>query len=222
MSIFSRRDLFRGLFGRGKPNASRRVPIVAHVGPVPTQGPSVATPQQPAAPRFGRGRSLPILRPPGAIEEAAFLAACTRCNACAEACPHDTITLASARLREAVGTPILNPVESPCRMCEELPCVAACAPRALRFDVPAKIGTAAISPFDCLAHQNTTCSACVEQCPVEGALAWENGRPVVNPGACTGCGVCQYACPAPRNAVILLPVLTRPIPAPETAHATGR
>lgn len=221
MSTLSRRDLFRGLFGRSNPSANRSAPIVAHVGPVPARGPSAA-PQPPANPRFGRGRSLPVLRPPGAIEEAAFLAVCTRCNACVEACPHDAITLAPARLREAAGTPILNPVESPCRMCAELPCVAACELLALRFDVPVKMGTAAISPLDCLAHQNTTCSACVEQCPVEGALMWENGRPVVNLTACTGCGVCQHVCPAPRNAVMILPVLTRPRPASETAHATDR
>jgi MinD superfamily P-loop ATPase len=107
-------------------------------------------------------------------------------------------------------------------MCAELPCVAVCEPLALRFGVPVKMGTAMISVLDCLAHQNTTCSACVEQCPVEGTLAWENGRPVVNPGVCTGCGVCQYACPAPRNAVMILPVLTRPTPKPETTHATDR
>lgn len=218
MSSFSRRDLFRGLLGRSKPSPSKPAPapIVAHVAP-PT---APAAPEPAPAPRFGRGRVLPVLRPPGAIEESAFLAACTRCNACVEACPHGAIALAPARLREAAGTPVLNPIAAPCRMCAELPCVAACEPLALRLDVPAKMGTAAISPLDCLAHQNTTCSACVEQCPVEGAMVWENGRPVVNPAACTGCGVCQHVCPAPRNAVMVLPVRNRPNP--EIAHANGR
>ena len=97
-------------------------------------------------------------------------------------------------------------------MCDDRPCIAACRPRALRPDVPAKMGTAVISPLACLAHQGTTCSACVEQCPVGGAMRWENGRPVVDPAACTGCGVCQYACPAPRNAVMILPTKDRPLP----------
>ena len=213
MSAVSRRDLFRGLFGRSDPAPRRPAPPVAYVTPTAPQ-------QAGPAPRFGRGRALPVLRPPGAIEESAFLAACTRCNACVEACPHGAITLAPARLREAAGTPVLNPVESPCRMCAELPCVAACEPLALRFDVPVKMGTAAISPLDCLAHQNTTCSACVEQCPVEGAMTRENGRPVVNPAACTGCGVCQHVCPAPRNAVMILPTLTRPTTS-ETSHVAS-
>lgn len=181
----SRRDLFRGLFGR----------------PVAIQ-----------APRFGRSQPLPLLRPPGAIAEEAFLAACTRCRACAEACPHQAIVAAGPRFREAAGTPILNPLESPCRVCADLPCVAACPTAALRPDVPLGMGTAMISPLDCLAYQNTPCSACVEQCPVPGAIDWQNSRPTVRPEACVGCGVCQHVCPAPRNAVILLPRRSRPLP----------
>jgi ferredoxin-type protein NapG len=223
VSTFSRRDLFRGVFGRGKPapNKPGAAPMVAYVEPAAACQQQADGPSPPAPTRFGRGQALPVLRPPGAIEEAAFLAACTRCNACVEACPHDAVTLAPARLRGTAGTPMLNPADSPCRMCSDLPCVAVCEPLALRFDLPAKMGTAAVSPLDCLAHQGTTCSACVEQCPVEGAMRWESGRPIVDPAACTGCGVCQYVCPAPRNAVLILPTLTRPVP-PEVPHDRRR
>ena len=69
---------------------------------------------------------MPLLRPPGAIAEEAFLQACTRCTACAEACPHGAIFRAPARLRGAEGTPVLDPFRSPCRMCPDLPCVRAC------------------------------------------------------------------------------------------------
>jgi Fe-S-cluster-containing hydrogenase component 2 len=95
-------------------------------------------------------------------------------------------------------------------MCDDRPCITACPTGALRLDVPAKMGTAGISPIDCLAHAG--CSACVEQCPVAGAIRLENGRPVVDPAACTGCGVCQSACPAPRNAVLIVPTRDRPTP----------
>jgi ferredoxin-type protein NapG len=97
-------------------------------------------------------------------------------------------------------------------MCDDRPCIAACPTGALRFDVPAKMGTAVVSPLACLAHQGTTCSACVEQCPVAGAMHWENGRPVVDGDVCTGCGVCQSACPAPQNAILILPAKARPLP----------
>jgi Na+-translocating ferredoxin:NAD+ oxidoreductase RNF subunit RnfB len=56
----------------------------------------------------------------------------------------------------------------------------------------------------CLAY-TSFCSICVERCPVPGALPSQGGIPMVVPEICTGCGVCQEVCPAPRNAVLLLP-----------------
>jgi ferredoxin-type protein NapG len=35
--------------------------------------------------------------------------------------------------------------------------------------------------------------------------------------ACTGCGVCQFVCPAPHNAVLLMPVPERPVPSARKA-----
>jgi ferredoxin len=33
----------------------------------------------------------------------------------------------------------------------------------------------------------------------------DHGMPMVNPELCTGCGVCHAVCPAPVNAIRLLP-----------------
>lgn len=49
------------------------------------------------------------------------------------------------------------------------------------------------------------CAACVERCPVSGAMTVSNGMPSVAPDLCTGCGICHEVCPAPTNAVLLLP-----------------
>lgn len=49
------------------------------------------------------------------------------------------------------------------------------------------------------------CSTCVERCPVSGAMKKEHGMPVVVSDVCTGCGVCHDVCPAPRNAVLVIP-----------------
>lgn len=49
------------------------------------------------------------------------------------------------------------------------------------------------------------CSACVERCPVPGAMKKERGLPMVVADVCTGCGLCQEICPAPRNAVLMMP-----------------
>lgn len=49
------------------------------------------------------------------------------------------------------------------------------------------------------------CSLCVERCPEPGALHASQIIPMVVPEVCTGCGICQQVCPAPENAVLLLP-----------------
>ena len=57
----------------------------------------------------------------------------------------------------------------------------------------------------CLAYQRSFCSTCLERCPVPHAIIRRDGLPMVNATACTGCGLCQEACPAPTNAILLLP-----------------
>ncbi len=197
----SRRDLLRGRLLDallGPEPAAARAPSVAPEGPI--------TPTTPVRHR----RAFPLLRPPGAVEEQEFLAGCTRCNACAEACPHDAIAPAPERLRAAAGTPLIDPFRAPCRMCADLPCAAACEPAVLRADLPRTMGTARIQPFACLAHQGSFCTVCSEHCPEPGAIAVESGKPRIIEAACTGCGVCQHVCPAPENAVLLMPLAERP------------
>lgn len=157
-----------------------------------------------------RRRSIPVLRPPGAIDEEHFLAGCTRCEECIKACPHDAITLAPDRLREAAGTPMLDPDRSPCLMCQDFPCIAACEPGVLTHQVPKMMGTAKITEHLCLAHHSTTCTVCSERCPVEAAIQVADGKPTVDEQVCTGCGVCRYVCPAPENAILLMPTFLRP------------
>ena len=56
----------------------------------------------------------------------------------------------------------------------------------------------------CLAY-TSFCTVCAERCPVPGAMKVEKGVPMVVPEACTGCGVCHGVCPAPTNAVLVIP-----------------
>lgn len=76
-------------------------------------------------------------------------------------------------------------------------------------DPDAGPGTAFLDVHACLAHQGTFCSVCHERCPVPGAITVTRGKPRIEPGACDGCGVCRDVCPAPHNAVILLPASLR-------------
>lgn len=156
-------------------------------------------------------KSFPVLRPPGAIEEEAFLAGCTRCNACIEACPFDAIVHAPTRFRRAAGTPMIDPIRQPCWMCEDTPCIPVCEPMVLRRELPLKMATVRVDVTTCLAHQSSFCTVCSEQCPVDGAISVLHGKPLIHEEACTGCGVCQHVCPAPSNAILLMPVAERPL-----------
>jgi ferredoxin-type protein NapG len=205
----TRRDLLRGRLADPKPKG--------HLGAVVKPGeklPDVISwldPEMKATPRKGETDStFVLLRPPGAVAESDFLEACTRCGDCAEVCPHDAIREAPARLREAQGTPIIDPHASPCQMCEDLPCISACETGALRSEAPAALGAARVSPLDCLNRLSATCSVCVERCPVPGAIDFVADVPEVNERLCTGCGICQHVCPAPQNAILMLPNADRP------------
>lgn len=201
----SRRDLFLGRFLQRA--AEPRVPRSAPVGTVPGADPAASSA---ASPRSAY-RSFPLHRPPSALPEDDFLAACTRCGDCAAACPHHAIAPAPARLRMAERTPIIQPMLAPCRMCPDLPCVAACAPRALRPAQPVRMAEAQIETWACLAHNGSFCTVCSEHCPVPNAIVLTAGRPTIDPAHCTGCGVCQHVCPAPANAVLLMPLAERPL-----------
>lgn len=197
----SRRDLLRGRALR-----VRAIPAAA-----PTQ--ICPTSQAPPPARV----ALPVIRPPGAIDETGFLDACTRCAECITACPHDAIRLAPARFRAAQGTPIIDPAIQPCLMCDDTPCVTACPTGALLPTLPRTIANATILTWTCIAYQGGTCSVCVEQCPVPGAITLNQGRPEIDASVCTGCGVCHYVCPAPENSVRIMPIEQRPTP-PEVSR----
>ncbi|HRQ73911.1 MAG TPA: 4Fe-4S dicluster domain-containing protein [Phycisphaerales bacterium] len=184
----SRRDLLRGRVG------SRRSP--------PASGAGLGSDSQRRVP-------LPVHRPPGAAPEAEFLAGCTRCGACVDACPVDAIVLAPPRFREAAGTPMIDAHTTACVMCADTPCIASCEPDVLRAGRPLKMGTAWIDRMNCLAWTGSFCTVCSERCPVPGAITLEQGRPIIVESVCTGCGVCHGVCPAPVNAVGIMPLPDR-------------
>lgn len=175
-----------------------------------------------------RSRAQRWLRPPHALAEVEFLLTCTRCTACAEACPHSLIFPLPARLGpEVAGTPALDLLNRGCRLCADWPCVAACEPQALRLpegeegQAPPLPSLARVSIDEprCLPYQGPECGACVPACPVPGALRLAGERPVIDAGRCVGCALCREACVVEPKAVrVQTPQTADPPPAPD-GHA---
>ncbi|MDN3510860.1 MAG: 4Fe-4S dicluster domain-containing protein [Candidatus Jettenia sp. CY-1] len=143
------------------------------------------------------------LRPPGAVEEAEFLSLCTRCDECIKVCPAKAIKRSTGLADVAIGTPIIIPKESPCVLCNGLLCSAACKEGALkpieRVD-NVRIGIAKINRSQCLAWGDQDCQLCFIKCPLRGdAIYQEDGKPVINPDKCVGCGVCEHTCHTINN-----------------------
>jgi len=216
----SRRDLIQGCFWKLIPS-NRFAPLVARLPhphkPEPTTGPprsigGINIDPVPPTDLANRhiSRTIPMHRPPGAIDEFQFLAGCTRCGDCITACPYDAIVKAPERLGAVTGTPVIEADTSACMMCEDFPCIASCGPGVLVDTIRPIMGTARVTEHLCLAHHNTLCTVCSERCPVEAAITVTDGKPTVNEDNCTGCGVCRYVCPAPENAILLMPAFSRP------------
>jgi len=143
------------------------------------------------------------IRPPYAIAEFEFLLACTRCNACIDACPYNVIFPLAARLgADVASTPALDLLTKGCHLCEDWPCVNACEVNALVFTEPDENGAVKIKPFaaaeidtsSCLPYSGPECGACESVCPIEGALVFEKEKPGINLDYCVGCALCREAC----------------------------
>ena len=201
-----------------KPKASRR----AFLGKI-TQGTALAATgglvwsyllhqQTRAAPH--------AIRPPGAREAGDFNARCIKCGQCAQACPYDTLHLAAVGDAIPIGTPYFIPREIPCYMCPDIPCQRACPTGALDPGLEdinvARMGLAVIDIEHCLSWQGLRCEVCYRECPVtDQAITIELQPrrvskhamfvPMVRSAHCTGCGVCEKACPTEEAAIKVVP-----------------
>lgn len=145
-------------------------------------------------------KRVPLLRPPGAISERAFLQACTRCDKCMNACPKDAIQRVPKKMGFLImDTPYIDPIKVPCVMCDDLPCITACEDEAL-LPVPGgptevEMGYAILDKKKCQAYGHTFCQQCIIDCPMPGAITQNREQqPIFHKDICTGCGVCVRSC----------------------------
>lgn len=132
--------------------------------------------------------SLPQLAhslPPGALPDAQFIAQCSRCNQCVDACPMGILS------RHEDGYPQLAIEYASCDGCGL--CIAACPSDALcvqaRFDTGLRptFSSACVNPV-------RPCNQCIEACPEQACTLGPMGLPVLDSERCTGCGECRVQC----------------------------
>ncbi len=159
-----------------------------------------------------------VLRPPGALDEAAFAKACIRCFQCGSVCPNQCIqfrTLGDGPVQ--AFTPYIRPREQACILC--MRCTEACPTDALtpiandpeRIAAEVRMGVAVVDEDLCYSYAGRTCGVCYYACPFPGtALRLKTyAQPVIDADACVGCGNCERACIHLPQAVRITPASAR-------------
>lgn len=142
------------------------------------------------------GHSLP----PGAVPETAFIARCTQCSQCIDACPMGVLS------RHQDGYPQLMIEYASCDGCGL--CIAACSSDALRIQSRFDTGLRPLFSHSACANLVRQCKQCVEVCPRQACLLDESGRVLADNERCDGCGECVVQCPHNAIALERLPLLS--------------
>jgi MauM/NapG family ferredoxin protein len=156
-----------------------------------------------------------VIRPPGALPEAEFLARCVRCGACMKVCVTNGLQpLFLERGLAGLWSPALVPrrgyCEFHCTLCGQACPTGAIQPLTLENKQKTTIGRAFIDPSLCIPYAlGKNCLVCEEHCPTapkaiilrdeqrrddEGAVRTVK-LPVVIEDRCIGCGICETKCP---------------------------
>lgn len=156
-----------------------------------------------------------LIRPPGALDEKAFLQRCIKCGECMKVCITGGLqpTLLEADL-EGVWSPVLVPrigyCEYRCTLCGQVCPTGAIKQLSLEEKAKVRIGLAMIDKGRCLPFAHSTpCIVCEEVCPTPKKAIWfeevrgrnRDGKelmlkqPHVDLELCIGCGICETKCP---------------------------
>jgi NAD-dependent dihydropyrimidine dehydrogenase PreA subunit len=158
----------------------------------------------PAASRFW------AIMPPSTVSRERFLSHCTACQACVAQCPEHILKPALKEYgAEGFMAPTVSYENGRCRPdCNR--CAEACPTGAIRLLPLAqkrrdKMGWANFNSRNCVTQtDDVECGLCARRCPHRAiTLIEKNGHkvPRVNVALCTGCGACEYYCPARPKAI---------------------
>lgn len=181
----------------------------------------------PAVKRVEAAAKVPdplLIRPPGALAEAEFLARCLRCGECLQVCIGNALhpALFQADL-DGMFSPVLAPrlgyCEYNCTLCGQVCPSGAIARLSLEEKHRCKIGHAWFDHDTCLPYAKAIpCMVCEEHCPTpdkairfrQATVLGPDGRevelrqPYVVDELCIGCGICETKCPLPGRAAIFV------------------
>lgn len=167
------------------------------------------------------GHAAPRLRPPGAIDEEAFLAACIKCGQCVQVCPIEAIELADLNEGLSNGTPYIVARDQACDFsCDATQCILACPTGALSHLIDkkeqVKMGVANLArPDACLARQGKGWKGSARGDAFDGVLRWTEvdrwkAQPVKSHDyALDLCDICVQTCPI-DGAIALEPLSSDP------------
>ena len=153
--------------------------------------------------------AAPHLRPPGAIDEDRFLAACIKCGQCVQVCPVQAIKLSDIQDGLGVGVPYVDARAQACDFsCDAVQCVLACPTGALTHKLDKKeqtrMGVAElVEPSLCLARQGKGFKGKARGADYKGKLRYPEvdrwkPKPVADhPYDLDLCDLCVRQCPIP-------------------------
>lgn len=147
------------------------------------------------------------LRPPGALDEDEFLAACIKCGQCVQVCPVEAIKLADGDEGYGLGVPYIDARAQACDFsCDAVQCVLACPTGALSHQIAQKeevtMGFARLArPDSCLAMKGLGFSGLARGDDFTGLLRYEDidrwePQPIAShPYDLELCDLCARECP---------------------------